>query len=147
MPGDGTSHRACLAVAGAVGLAAATVAWRRTNTVSWRPSAGALVDGPLPANVVGDGPLRVVLLHGMFNSGRYWGEAYDALADPGRTVASDLLGFGRAPRPPTGYSADDHADAVADTLHHLGATGPAVVAGTAAAHWSPFSLRSAIPRS
>lgn len=93
MPGERTSHRACLTAVAAVvvtAVAAATVAWRRT-AVSWDPSAGVLMDGPLPANVVGDGPLRVVLLHGMFNSSRYWGEAYDPLADPGRTLALDLV--------------------------------------------------------
>lgn len=120
-------------VAGLVGAAAsagAVVAWRhRSATPGWSASTGVFVDGPLPALVVGDGPIRVVLLHGLFNSGRYWGRAYDDVAGHGRSVAPDLLGFGRGPRPSDGYTADAHADGVADTLHHLGADGPMLVAG------------------
>lgn len=101
----------------------------RTDTTGWSASAGVIVDGPLPAHVVGRGPIRVVLLHGMFNSGRYWGSAYDSVAGDGRSVAPDLLGFGRGPRPSDGYTAVAHADAVADTLHHRGVDGPIVVAG------------------
>lgn len=39
------------------------------------------------------------------------------------------MGFGRGPRQSDGYTADAHADAVADTLHQLGVDGPMVVAG------------------
>jgi pimeloyl-ACP methyl ester carboxylesterase len=120
-----------VAVAAAAGaVIAASVAWRhRTDRTGWSPSAGVVVDGPLPAHVVGQGPVRAVLLHGLFNSGRYWGRAYDGVAGGGRSVAPDLLGFGRGPRPSDGYTADAHADAVADTLRQLGVDGPMVVAG------------------
>jgi pimeloyl-ACP methyl ester carboxylesterase len=67
------------------------------------------------------------LLHGLFNSGLYWGARYDDLAGAGSLIAPDLLGFGRSPRPPSGYSAAAHADAVADALRANGATGPVVV--------------------
>ena len=69
----------------------------------------------------------MVLLHGLFNSGRYWGGAYDDLESGGAIVVPDLLGFGRSPRPPTGYTPDVHADAVADTLRQVGVAGPVVV--------------------
>lgn len=121
-------------VVGVSAVAAAAIgamaAWRRrTDTAEWSPSEAVVVEGPLPAHVVGHGPVRVVLLHGLFNSGRYWGRAYDGLAGNGRSVAPDLLGFGRGPRASAGYTADAHAEAVADTLHHLGAEGPMIVVG------------------
>jgi pimeloyl-ACP methyl ester carboxylesterase len=124
-------HRAArtVATAAAASAIAALAWWHRRDTTGWSPSASVIVDGPLPAHVVGHGPIRVVLLHGMFNSGHYWGSTYDSVAGDGRSVAPDLLGFGRAPRPSDGYTADAHADAVADTLHHLGVDGPMVVAG------------------
>lgn len=112
-------------LAGAAGLAAVLL-WRRTNRpaqTSWSPSTGRMVDEFLPARVVGEGSVSVALLHGLFNSGRYWGAAYDAIADPGALIVPDLLGFGRAPKPPSGYTADSHADAVARTLRGCGVHG------------------------
>lgn len=116
-------------VAVAAGLAAINV-WRRTNRAaqtSWSPSTGREVDEFLPARVVGNGSVSVALLHGMFNSGRYWGASYDAVAEPGALVVPDLLGFGRAPKPPSGYTADAHADAVAQTLRDCGVSRPVLV--------------------
>lgn len=113
----------------AAGLAAVGL-WRRTNRAaqtSWSPSAGREVDKFLPARVVGDGNISVTLLHGMFNSGRYWGASYDAVADAGALVVPDLLGFGRAPKPPSGYTGDAHADAVAQTLRDCGVRRPVLV--------------------
>lgn len=113
----------------AVVAAAAAVRSRRAPRWQWTPSSGTVIEGhPLPARVLGAGKPTVVLLHGMFNSNQYWGGAYDDLAGVGRTVAPDLLGFGRGPRPTDGYDADAHADAVAETIVRLGADGPAVVA-------------------
>lgn len=34
----------------------------------------------LAVRTLGDAPPRIVLLHGMFNSGRYWGQPYDRLS-------------------------------------------------------------------
>lgn len=112
-------------VALAAGLAAVRL-WRRTNRparTSWSPSTGREVDEFLPARLVGEGNISVALLHGLFNSGRYWGAHYDDIADPGALVVPDLLGFGRAPKPPSGYTADAHADAVAQTLRDCGVHG------------------------
>jgi hypothetical protein len=36
------------------------------------------------------------LLHGLFASGRYWGTAYDTLADEACLAVPDLAGFGRS---------------------------------------------------
>lgn len=110
--------------------AAAISLWRRTNRpaqTSWSPSTAREVDELLPARVVGEGDISVALLHGMFNSGRYWGASYDAIAEAGALVVPDLLGFGRAPRPPSGYTADAHADAVAETLRNCGVRRPVLV--------------------
>ena len=46
-----------------------------------------------------------------------------------RLIAIDLLGFGDSPKPASGYSARDHADAVASCLHELAVAEPAVIVG------------------
>jgi pimeloyl-ACP methyl ester carboxylesterase len=72
------------------------------------------------------GPV-IVLLHGLASSNRYWGHAYDALAQRGRLVIPDLLGFGASPRPPGGYGPDEHADAVVRCLRDIDADHPPVL--------------------
>ena len=117
--------------AAAVGATAAVAtSWtrrRRAARSKWSPARGTEQDAGLAVRVLGEGPPRIVLLHGMFNSGRYWGGSFDVLAGDGKLVVPDLLGFGRSPRPATGYSPDAHADAVADTLRSLGAAEPVVI--------------------
>lgn len=79
---------------------------------------------------MGDGPVRVVLVHGMFNASSYWGAAYDHLTHtptPGRLLAVDLAGFGESLGVENGYGPDDQADAVAATLRAAGADRPVVV--------------------
>ena len=71
----------------------------------------------------------MVLLHGLAASGQFWGAEYDTLADHARLIVPDLLGFGHSPRPASGYGPNDHADALAATLHALGVREPAVVVG------------------
>lgn len=78
---------------------------------------------------LGHGTPTTMLLHGMFASGRYWGAAYDGLADHGALVVPDLAGFGRSVATDTGYSPDDHADLVAHTIRQAGAGGQPVVVG------------------
>lgn len=84
-------------------------------------------EGTLTARVVGVGPPRAVLLHGLGASNRYWGAAYDSLAGTGTLIVPDLLGFGRSPRPALGYGPEAHADAVAACLAELGADRPMIV--------------------
>lgn len=100
---------------------------RRGHRQTWSPPGGHVVlDNDLAVRILGEGQPQVALLHGMFNSGRYWGGDYDVLARQGRLFAPDLLGFGRSPRPPTGYTIDAHADAVAGALRSVGVTEPIV---------------------
>jgi len=51
----------------------------------------------------------------------------DQLAESGRLVVPDLVGFGRSERPATGYTAEDHADAVAGCLDALDIEAPVVI--------------------
>lgn len=41
----------------------------------------------------------------------------------------DLLGFGRSPRPESGYTPDAHADAVAETMRTAGVEAPILIGG------------------
>lgn len=69
--------------------------------------------------MLGDSGPPVVLLHGLLASSRYWGRAFDGLAEGHRLVVPDLLGFGASPRPDSGYGPAEHADAVVQCLHEL----------------------------
>ena len=93
----------------------------------WSPGGGAPYDGTLHARTLGDGGAGVVLLHGLGGSNAFWGSAYDSLAGTGRLVVPDLLGFGASPRPPSGYTTEDHVQALTAVLGELGVTGPIVV--------------------
>lgn len=68
--------------------------------------------GSLHASHCGHGP-PVVLLHGLGASGRYWDAVIEEIPDR-HTIAIDLLGFGRSPKPSDArYGTDCHVDAVA----------------------------------
>jgi len=81
----------------------------------------------LSARVLGETGSAVVLLHGLVGSGIYWGKAYDRIADDHRLVVPDLVGFGRSPRPASGYGPDDHVDALCACLDDLSVDGPIVI--------------------
>ncbi|MEO5678663.1 MAG: alpha/beta fold hydrolase [Acidimicrobiales bacterium] len=122
--------RTLLGAAAASAGVAAVQGWRTRaarRRISWAPGIGARHDGALRARTIGDGPVGVVLLHGLCGSNAYWGGAYDALAGTGRLVVPDLLGFGDSPRPPSGYTAADHVEALLALLDELGVTGPVIV--------------------
>lgn len=112
--------------AGAVGAALGYANVRRRRP-AWRPPArGTQRAGQLEVTTSGTGA-PLVLLHGLVGSGRFWGAEYDGLAVEHRLVVPDLLGFGRSERPATGYGPDEHADAVANALHHLGVDQPVII--------------------
>ena len=102
---------------------------RLSGRVRWAPPSGPSERAALAVRSVGQGAPATVLLHGMFASGRYWGAAYDSLADHGALVVPDLAGFGRSVEVTAGFGPDDHADLVARTIREAGAGGKPVVVG------------------
>lgn len=85
--------------------------------------------GTLYARVLGDGARPLLLLHGLIGSDRYWGEAYDELARHRALIVPDLLGFGRSPKPDSGYDLDDQAVAIEQLIDELGLAPPVTVVG------------------
>ena len=100
----------------------------RRAGVDWTPGGGVEHAGPpLAHRLLGAGPPRVLLLHGLAGSGRYWGGAYDGLASAGGVLVPDLAGFGRSISAPGPFDLDGHADAVAALLEAGGVSAPVVV--------------------
>ena len=65
----------------------------------------------------------VVFLAGLQGSTKYWGNAFDALANERRLIFVDALGFGRSPWPRhIAYTLDDQVSALRRTLRTKGAT-------------------------
>jgi pimeloyl-ACP methyl ester carboxylesterase len=91
----------------------------------WTTPAGDVREVGLHVRVLGNGSPTVLLLHGVAGSNRYFGGAFDALADEARVIAPDLLGFGDSPRPSdVDYGLQAHAEALAAALDRLGIHGP-----------------------
>ncbi len=128
-----------------------TGARARRSAHRWRPGGGREHDGALFARVRGSGP-PIVLLHGLTGSNRYWGAAYDRLATDHTLIVPDLLGFGRSPKPDTGYGLDDHIDAIDALLAelnlgspiHLGAHSIGTVIALRYAHRHPGDVRRVV---
>ncbi len=60
---------------------------------------------------------KLILLHGLGASGRYWNEPSKLLAKRFQVVSFDLLGFGESPRPaPFSYAQWQQADALRQAL-------------------------------
>ena len=53
---------------------------------------------------------RILLLHGILGSHRYWSSVADRLAVNHFLVAPDLLGFGESPKPYLKYTVQDHLE-------------------------------------
>jgi cis-3-alkyl-4-acyloxetan-2-one decarboxylase len=74
--------------------------------------AGAGRDGEVPT---------VVLVHGIASSSTTFDYVVPLIRDTHRVVAIDLLGFGLSPQPQdASYTLEEHVDALAHTLRHLG---------------------------
>jgi len=67
----------------------------------------------------GEGP-TVVLIHGMINSSRHWGDVAERLAPTHRVIAPDLIGHGDSATPRGDYSLGAHAASIRDLLVTLG---------------------------
>lgn len=121
-------HRSALPFAAAAITAGAGVyAVARRRRPAWAPPEGAVRRaGPLAVRLSGKGR-PVLLLHGMIGSGRFWGRAYDELAERHLLIVPDLLGFGRSEHPERGYRPDDHAAALAAALDDLGLDDPLTI--------------------
>lgn len=60
---------------------------------------------------------KLVLLHGLGSSGRYWNEPSKLLAKKFQVISFDLLGFGESPRPaPFSYALWQQADALRQAM-------------------------------
>ncbi len=116
-----------IAVVLVVAAALAGAAYQARKTIHWRLPAGTVRRGTLAVRTLGRSGPPVVLLHGFIGSGRYWGAAFDALAEDHRLLVPDLLGFGASPKPASGYGADEHAGAVAAALAEAGVDEPVVI--------------------
>ncbi|GAC1336748.1 MAG: hypothetical protein NVSMB29_00050 [Candidatus Dormibacteria bacterium] len=115
----------------ALGLSAryAVQAVQARRSHPWSAPSGSITLGTLNVRCLGHAGPPVVLLHGMCGSQRYWGAAFDTLAERCRLIVPDLLGFGASPKPLTGYGPDHPAHAVAACLSEAGVDEPAIVVG------------------
>jgi pimeloyl-ACP methyl ester carboxylesterase len=95
---------------------------------AWFAPKGQLRVGPLAVRTLGQGP-PTLLLHGMLGSNRYWGGAFDQLAESGLLLAPDLLGFGASPRPLSGYGPEEHGRALTSSLAKLEVSERVLVVG------------------
>ena len=89
---------------------------------AWQPGRGEFLRaGDLVVRTSGSGKWVFVLLHGLVASGDTFGRAFDRLADDGRLIVPDLLGFGRSMDVArTSFALDDHLcslDAMAEALN------------------------------
>ena len=68
---------------------------------------------------VGLGGATLVFIHGLGGSLRYWGTAYDRLAETRRLIFVDLLGFGGSDKPSASYDLRQHSRIVGETLEEM----------------------------
>lgn len=78
---------------------------------------------------IGVGPTKVLLLHGVAASHRYWEHGIKPLT-AGRTfLIPDLLGFGESPKPRANYSLGDHKIALKQLLKEKFGSGRFFIVG------------------
>ncbi|MBW3574380.1 MAG: alpha/beta hydrolase [Actinobacteria bacterium] len=102
---------------------------RLAARITWAPPGGRSGTAALAYRVQGSRLPATVLLHGVFASGRYWGAAYDTLAEESALLVPDLAGFGRSVEVADGFGPEVHADLVARTIAEVGLAGQPVVMG------------------
>ncbi|NEM90077.1 alpha/beta fold hydrolase [Galbitalea soli] len=95
---------------------------------------------------VGEGPV-VVLLHGLASSWHTFSDLVPLLEPRHRVIALDLLGFGLSVAPPsTGFTIDEHVDAVATSLRRLRLGGPVILVGHSLGALVAARLAATTPR-
>lgn len=81
------------------------------------------------AGDVGSGPV-VIMVHGIASSSATFSELVPMLAAHHRCISIDLLGFGQSPSPEdSGYTIEEHVDALAVTIESLKLRAPFVLVG------------------
>lgn len=114
------------AVATAIATGAASAWWLRHRgsliVQRWEPSTVPVTGfGSLHARVAGDGDRAFVLLHGLVSTGDVFGASFDRLANSGRLVVPDLLGFGRSlDESRDAFTVEAHLDALDDLAERTG---------------------------
>jgi pimeloyl-ACP methyl ester carboxylesterase len=79
---------------------------------------------------IGDGPRKMVLIHGLAGSARYWTGRVESLRPDHALLIPDLLGFGQSPKPRARYDLDDHLAALEPLILHRGFdAGKALIVG------------------
>ncbi len=71
----------------------------------------------------------IVFIHGMALSSKYWSTYVNELSKTHRTVAVDLLGFGKSPISKEGYGEQQHINALHETLASLSLKKPYTLVG------------------
>lgn len=79
---------------------------------------------------MGNGPKKIILLHGLTGSSKYWKKGLGDLPDSCSLLLIDLLGFGDSPKPNSKYDLEEHLGAIEKVIKKEGFdTGEAVVVG------------------
>lgn len=79
---------------------------------------------------IGEGPKKIILLHGLTGSLNYWKRGLDSVTDSYSLLLIDLLGFGESPKPNSKYDLEEHLGAITKVIKKEGFdTGDAVVVG------------------
>lgn len=65
---------------------------------------------------IGDGPDKIVLLHGLTGSLKYWKKGLGEVPDSHSLLLIDLLGFGDSPKPNDAYTLEQHLGAIEKVL-------------------------------
>lgn len=69
---------------------------------------------------IGNGPKKMVLLHGLTGSSKYWKTGLGDLPDSCSMLLIDLLGFGDSPKPNSKYDLEEHLGAIEKVIKKEG---------------------------
>ena len=79
---------------------------------------------------IGQGTKKIILLHGLTGSLKYWKKGLDGVSDSCSLLLIDLLGFGDSPKPNSKYDLEEHLGAIEKVIKIEGFdTGDAMVVG------------------